>query len=190
MSFRCSKCGSRNHAAYDCLTPDPAYVHVPDPEPEPEASVPVSAPVVIIQLKFPPEGYSGPLPLVLEPPRFKGCPPICPVANLPAFLDASLADKFHKENAPDWAMDHLKACKWCGSYHYLTHRISGGERYSEYPSRNWQPFIRSSTLFEHRRLPESFQPLELPKHEVEEVKKPIAPAPKKVQSKALELFGK
>ncbi len=66
--------------------------------------------------------------VTLDPPRWKGGPEICPVANLPAFNFPKQLDDFLKDNAPSakvvkkWQCDHCK----CWHAYTLAPDVSGG----------------------------------------------------------------
>jgi hypothetical protein len=53
---------------------------------------------------------------LLEPPRWKGAPPICPVANLPAFATEKELAAFNG-NYGGTILQKWK-CKECGYWHY------------------------------------------------------------------------
>lgn len=55
--------------------------------------------------------------IVLLPGHFPGCPPICPLATLPAFASLKEADVFHEENNPGAPYLARWKCK-CGYYHF------------------------------------------------------------------------
>jgi hypothetical protein len=56
----------------------------------------------------------------LEKPRWPGGPKICPVVNLPAFVDSKALDEFLKTNAPSCKVVHKGQCKHCGHWHAKT----------------------------------------------------------------------
>lgn len=57
----------------------------------------------------------------LNPPRFSGCPPICPSANLPAFDDRASLAAFLKANCHGHVQDEVWTCDACGRVHHRGH---------------------------------------------------------------------
>lgn len=55
---------------------------------------------------------------ILEPPSWPGGPPICEMANLPAFKTEADAAKFHEVNCPHGVVLAQWCCKFCGCWHY------------------------------------------------------------------------
>lgn len=58
---------------------------------------------------------------LFEPtPRFKGAPPVCLVANLPAFKSAKEVSEFQKRSAGDHPNPIIAqwTCKACGCIHF------------------------------------------------------------------------
>lgn len=54
----------------------------------------------------------------LDPPRWKGGPPICPDENLPAFVDATEAKGFHARCCPGSRVTRSWHCRFCGHIHF------------------------------------------------------------------------
>jgi hypothetical protein len=54
----------------------------------------------------------------LAPARWKGGPPICPAANLPAFPTERDAAKFREDNCPSCKVRRQWSCDQCGHWHY------------------------------------------------------------------------
>lgn len=57
-------------------------------------------------------------PIELDPPRWPGGPPICPVVNLPAFTGKAAAMAFRDANAPGSNVKRIWLCTDCGMVHY------------------------------------------------------------------------
>jgi hypothetical protein len=57
----------------------------------------------------------------LDQPRFRGSPPICPSANLPAFDDRASLAAFLKANCPSHVLDQVWTCEACRKIHHRGH---------------------------------------------------------------------
>lgn len=58
-----------------------------------------------------------------QQPRFKDCPPICVVANLPSFRTESEADKYHGKYGASNTVVTMWKCDACHNFHYETDRV-------------------------------------------------------------------
>ncbi len=58
--------------------------------------------------------------MILEPPRWPGGPPICPVENLPAFPTQDALKKFKAENSPSVEIIKIGKCAACEHWHAKT----------------------------------------------------------------------
>jgi hypothetical protein len=58
--------------------------------------------------------------IALQDARWPGGPKICPVTNLPAFVDAKALADFQTKNAPSCKVVHKGLCKHCGHWHAKT----------------------------------------------------------------------
>ena len=53
----------------------------------------------------------------LDPPRFKGCPPICRAKNLPRHASEAHAKTFLRRFAPSCHVLEILECRACGGWH-------------------------------------------------------------------------
>lgn len=57
---------------------------------------------------------------LFDPPRFRGCPPICPAANLPAFDDRASIGAYVNRHCPGHEPETVWPCATCGKWHFKT----------------------------------------------------------------------
>jgi hypothetical protein len=177
---RCTKCGSRNHVAYDCSYSGPAYV----PTPEDLAAEAAAAP--------PPPPPAPELEPMFEAARWPGGPQICSATNLPAHDSLEALERFHAANGPSCRVIKFGQCKVCSKWYAKTeapHPQDSKGRSPPLPP-GFVPFrrkVRASSF-------EGVQAQELPRQEraaEPESKKALASKPKRaLKSRPLgELFG-
>lgn len=169
--FYCSKCGSPNHKAFDCQSPNPEGTFQPPPtelEKHNASQLTVTAANAM--------AHSADK---LDPPRWPGGPEICTKENLPAFKTKDAMGEYMDKIAT--SAEKKWHCDFCGCHHFkASPKVdSNGQRSGDYPTKNFRPFMRDSTRnLSHKHHEEKKTDFELPKQE-----RPDPPPPKKTIDK-------
>lgn len=180
MSFRCSRCGSTSHTAYDCSKPQTYMPTAADLAAD-------AAEQVAVQEPPKPVAVAVAEPVFEAGVRFVGCPKICTKTNLPAHESEAAAEKFHKLNAPSCTVLKVGLCKACGKWHLksLAPAPQDSKQRSGPLPPGWVPFRRKMRASSFTDTAQE----QLPQHEVAvdpgEPKKVEFKPKKKVASKPL-----